>query len=120
MMAPSVLRSRDGGLIALGSGGSARIRTAVATVIAGFATVASTWPRRSPPAVHLDAPGHVQAEHGFTADDLAGLRQDFDVNGGTAPTSSSAVSTRCSGCRTGRCWRWPINVEAVPVAIVEP
>lgn len=81
MMAPSVLRSRDGGLIALGSGGSARIRTAVATVIAGVRDRGVDLAEAvAAPRVHLDAPGHVQAEHGFTADDLAGLRQDFDVN----------------------------------------
>ena len=81
MIAPTILTAPDGTVTALGSGGSARIRTAITTVVARLrfegddlgAAVAA-------PRAHLADDGTVQAEGGMPPAELATLRDVFEVN----------------------------------------
>lgn len=81
MIAPSLLVSPGGTITALGSGGSARIRTALTTVIAKLrfddvdlaAAIAA-------PRCHLADDGTVQAEASLPADQLSRLRHGYRVN----------------------------------------
>jgi gamma-glutamyltranspeptidase/glutathione hydrolase len=80
MMAPSIVEFDDG-LLVLGSGGSARIRSAMGRVIAlltgGDADLAQAI---EAPRVHVDAAGVVQAEPGLRAEELAELADFAPVN----------------------------------------
>ena len=81
MIAPSILVAPDGTQTALGSGGSARIRTAITSVALrlrhrgeDIATAIAA------PRAHLSDDGTVQVEVGMPAEEVAGLRAQFDVN----------------------------------------
>ena len=81
MSAPTVLRAPDGTVTALGSGGSARIRTAVSTVAAllrdrGLSLADAV----AAPRAHQEDSGLVQAEVGIGPSDLALLQARFEVN----------------------------------------
>lgn len=81
MIAPTILSSPDGVVTALGSGGSARIRTAIATVISRIQLLGNDLGAAiSAPRAHLADDGTVQAEGGMTPEDVADLRAIFDVN----------------------------------------
>ncbi|SME89716.1 gamma-glutamyltranspeptidase / glutathione hydrolase [Tistlia consotensis] len=75
MMAPTLARTADGGLLALGSGGSNRLRTAILQVLVNCLghgldpAAAVTAPR-----LHVEN-GTVQVEPGFKAAALAGLAE---------------------------------------------
>lgn len=77
MMAPTLAYSADGGLIALGSGGSNRIRSAIAQVLAHAViagkplSAAVTAPR-----VHVEN-GHIDIEPGFAPAAVATLQKAF-------------------------------------------
>ena len=81
MSAPTVVLAPDGTLTALGSGGSARIRSALAGVIVrlrdGHESLADAI---AGPRVHLEESGVVQAEAGLSVEALAQLREVFEVN----------------------------------------
>jgi gamma-glutamyltranspeptidase/glutathione hydrolase len=81
MMAPSVLLGDDGEVaIALGSGGSKRIRTALLQVISAIVDHGLTVTDAvEAPRLHWDGE-HVQAEPGFSADALAALAARWPVN----------------------------------------
>lgn len=81
MIAPTLLQAPDGTQTALGSGGSARIRTALATVIArvrfgGEPLEDAVTAARS----HLADTGTVQAELGVPEPDLLELERRYPVN----------------------------------------
>ena len=81
MIAPTILTSPSGSVTALGSGGSARIRTAIATVVARLALQGDDLGSAvSAPRAHLADDGTVQAEGGISTVDIAALRAEFDVN----------------------------------------
>ncbi|MDQ1247669.1 MAG: gamma-glutamyltranspeptidase / glutathione hydrolase, partial [Actinomycetota bacterium] len=81
MSAPTILLAPDGTATALGSGGSARIRSAIATVIVRLRDGGESLPEAiAAPRAHLEDSGVVQVEHGLSAESLAQLRQHFDVN----------------------------------------
>lgn len=81
MAAPSLLTDPEGGVVALGSGGSARIRSAITSVILRLSdsgedlASAVTGPR-----AHLEDGGMVQVEPGFSEDEIAELGRGFPVN----------------------------------------
>lgn len=81
MSAPSIFVAPDGSATALGSGGSARIRSALATVMVrlrdGGESLADAI---AGPRVHLEDSGVVQAEAGLSAESLAQLRTRYPVN----------------------------------------
>lgn len=81
MSAPTVLQAPDGTVTALGSGGSARIRTAITTVAGllrdrgyGLADALAA------PRAHQEDSGLVQAEAGIGAAELRSLTERFEVN----------------------------------------
>jgi gamma-glutamyltranspeptidase/glutathione hydrolase len=80
MMAPSILEFDDG-LVVLGTGGSARIRSALARVITlltgGDADLTDSI---EAPRVHVDPDGVVQVEPGLRADEIADLAAFAPVN----------------------------------------
>jgi gamma-glutamyltranspeptidase/glutathione hydrolase len=80
MMAPSIVEFADG-LVVLGTGGSARIRSALARVITlltrGAADLAHAI---EAPRVHVDPDGVVQAEPGLTSAEVAALQEFAQVN----------------------------------------
>jgi len=81
MIAPTLLRTPAGSEIALGSGGSARIRSALATVIARVRFAGEPLDRAVTAArSHLADTGTVQAEFGVPDSDLDALRADYSVN----------------------------------------
>lgn len=81
MSAPSILVAPDGSATALGSGGSARIRSALATVMVrlrdGGESLADAI---AGPRAHLEDSGVVQAEAGLSAESIAQLRTRYPVN----------------------------------------
>ncbi len=81
MAAPSILIAPDGAITALGSGGSARIRSAIAAVVVRLRDGGETLDEAiAGPRAHLEETGVVQAEVGLSAESLAQLRATFDVN----------------------------------------
>lgn len=85
MMAPSLLMSNNTTWMALGSGGSKRIRTALLQVISNAVDFAKT-PRAAVEAPRLHWDGQwVQAEPGFSEAALAALAQRWPVNRWSAP-----------------------------------
>lgn len=81
MIAPTILTSPQGVVTALGSGGSARIRTAIATVVTRLRFLGEDLGTAiSAPRAHLADDGTVQAEGGMAAADVAAMRTQFDVN----------------------------------------
>ena len=81
MIAPSILHAPDGTVTALGSGGSARIRTAITTVACRLRHLSDDLATAiSAPRAHLADDGTVQAEGGMADSDLADLREHFEVN----------------------------------------
>lgn len=81
MMAPSVLELNDGRMIALGSGGSARIRTALLTVIVELTDrQQSLLGAVGASRVHRDEDGIAQIEAGLDAAEVAGLAAAFEIN----------------------------------------
>jgi gamma-glutamyltranspeptidase/glutathione hydrolase len=80
MMAPSIVEFDDG-LVVLGTGGSARIRSALARVItlltAGDADLAHAI---EAPRVHVDPDGVVQVEPGLSTAELTALADFAPVN----------------------------------------
>jgi gamma-glutamyltranspeptidase / glutathione hydrolase len=81
MIAPSVLIAPNGTVTALGSGGSARIRTALTTVIAHLSFTGDDLATAvAAPRAHLADDGTVQAEIGFAQDQLTRLRRQYRVN----------------------------------------
>ena len=81
MSAPTILLAPDGTVTALGTGGSARIRTAVATVIVRLRDGGETLAEAiAGPRAHLEDSGVVQVEHGMSSESLAQLRQHYEVN----------------------------------------
>lgn len=81
MSAPTIVLAPDGTLTALGSGGSARIRSALAAVIVrlrdGRESLADAI---AGPRVHLEDSGVVQVEAGLSVESLAQLREYYEVN----------------------------------------
>ena len=76
-MCPAIVRTADDALIALGSGGSNRIRSAIATVLCALAQqpheiAAST----KAPRMHIEA-GHLDVEAQFPLDVIEGLKTAF-------------------------------------------
>jgi gamma-glutamyltranspeptidase/glutathione hydrolase len=85
MMAPSLLMSNNTTWMALGSGGSKRIRTALLQVISNAVDFAKT-PRAAVEAPRLHWDGQwVQAEPGFSEAALAALAERWPVNRWPAP-----------------------------------
>ncbi len=81
MSAPTILVSPDGVATALGSGGSARIRSALSTVIVRLRDGGESLDQAiAGPRAHLEDSGVVQAEHGLSVESLAQLRAHFEVN----------------------------------------
>lgn len=81
MIAPTILTAPDGTITALGSGGSARIRTAIATVVSRLRYLDEGLAEAiSAPRAHRAEDGTVQAEGGMSAADVTALRTEFDVN----------------------------------------
>lgn len=80
MMAPSLVEFDDG-LVALGSGGSARIRSAMARVITLLTGHDADLARAiEAPRIHVDEAGIVQVEPGLAASALAALAEFAPVN----------------------------------------
>ena len=75
MMAPSLIEA-DGAIVALGSGGSNRIRSAVAAVIANLARGMALEEAIARPRVHVEA-GHLDFEDRFAPDERADLVRHF-------------------------------------------
>lgn len=81
MSAPTILIAPDGTTTALGSGGSARIRSAISTVIVRLRdgdeplNTAIAGPR-----AHQEDSGVVQVEQGLSVESLTQLRQNHTVN----------------------------------------
>ena len=81
MIAPTILTSPQGAVTALGSGGSARIRTAIATVVTRLRFLGEDLGTAiSAPRAHMADDGAVQAEGGMAASDVMAMRAEFDVN----------------------------------------
>lgn len=81
MIAPTILASPQGVVTALGSGGSARIRTAITTVVARMRYLGEDLATAiAAPRAHLADDGYVQAEGGMPIADVTALRAEFDVN----------------------------------------
>lgn len=81
MSAPTILTDSEGGVVALGSGGSARIRSAMTTVILRLSIDgASLVDAVGGPRAHHEDTGVVQVEPGLRADDLSDLRSHYQVN----------------------------------------
>jgi gamma-glutamyltranspeptidase/glutathione hydrolase len=81
MIAPTVLIAPDGTTTALGSGGSARIRSAIATVIVRLRDGAEALDTAiAGPRAHLEDSGVVQVEQGLSAESIVQLRNRFEVN----------------------------------------
>ena len=81
MSAPTILISPEGTTTALGSGGSARIRSALSTVIVRLRDGGEPLQQAiAGPRAHLEDSGVVQAEHGLSAESLAQLRTAYPVN----------------------------------------
>lgn len=81
MMAPTILTSPQGDVTALGSGGSARIRTAITTVVTRLRFLGEDLGAAiSAPRAHLADDGTVQAEGGMPPSHVAAMRTEFDVN----------------------------------------
>jgi gamma-glutamyltranspeptidase/glutathione hydrolase len=80
MMAPTILNTPDGGIVALGSGGSERIRSALLQVIVNVVDRGmSVAEAVAAPRVHLDDTV-VQIEPGFAAATYEALRERYPVN----------------------------------------
>jgi gamma-glutamyltranspeptidase/glutathione hydrolase len=80
MMAPTILNAPDGSVVALGSGGSERIRSALLQVIVNLVDrQMSVGDAVAAPRVHLDA-DVVQIEPGFADATYAALREGYPVN----------------------------------------
>lgn len=80
MMAPTILENRDGSLVALGSGGSERIRSAIVQVIVNLVDHdLSLDAAILAPRVHWDGSA-VQIEPGFAADEVAALAERRSKN----------------------------------------
>lgn len=81
MMAPTIVRAPDGNVaLALGSGGSKRIRTAIAQVVmAVIGHGRAVGDAVEAPRAHWDG-AVVQLEPGFPADAVAAVRARWDVN----------------------------------------
>ena len=81
MMAPSILELPDGRMIALGSGGSARIRSALLTVMVELIDRGrSLRDAVDAPRVHRDEDGVVQIESGLDSEQAAELAARFPTN----------------------------------------
>jgi gamma-glutamyltranspeptidase / glutathione hydrolase len=80
MMAPTILNEPDGSVVALGSGGSERIRSALLQVIVNLVDRGMpVGDAVAAPRVHLDA-DVVQIEPGFADATYAALRKGYPVN----------------------------------------
>jgi gamma-glutamyltranspeptidase/glutathione hydrolase len=81
MMAPTIVRGRDGAVsLALGSGGSKRIRTAIGQVVTAVISHGrDLGDAVSAPRVHWDGEA-VQVEPGFPAEAIEALRARWPVN----------------------------------------
>jgi gamma-glutamyltranspeptidase/glutathione hydrolase len=78
MMSPSVLVKSDGGKIALGSGGSNRIRTAILQVLINIIDFGmSTEKAVDYPRIHFER-GKLDIEPGFEQNAVDQLRKEFD------------------------------------------
>lgn len=81
MSAPSILLAPDSTVTALGTGGSARIRSAISTVVARIREGGESLPAAiAGPRAHLEDSGVVQAELGLTVEALAQMRERYEVN----------------------------------------
>jgi gamma-glutamyltranspeptidase/glutathione hydrolase len=73
MMAPTLITRSDGSLVALGTGGSERIRSALVCVLARLVDGTDLADAVDAPRVHVGGDHQVHIEPGLTAEDLAGL-----------------------------------------------
>ncbi|HHK75274.1 MAG TPA: Gamma-glutamyltranspeptidase, partial [Rhizobiales bacterium] len=101
MMAPSLLRSPDGTLTALGSGGSNRIRSAITQVIARLGQGQDLAGAVEAPRLHLEH-GHLDFEDFFTDEQRASLLAAFPDHRGWKKKNMffggvHAVSCDCQG-----------------------
>ncbi len=80
MMAPSIVLKRDGSEVALGSGGSNRIRTAILQVVMALVDFGfSVEEAVSLPRVHFEG-GLLNIEPGFQSDAVVGLQGVYENN----------------------------------------
>lgn len=81
MMAPSVLRRADGTAVALGSGGSERIRSALTQVLLALLVDGESLAKAVlGPRIHVDGDGIVQIEPGVAPAAVAALAEWWPVN----------------------------------------
>lgn len=87
MMTPCILQGPEGQLVALGSGGSNRIRTAILQLVRNIAGGGmDLLSAVAAPRLHVEA-GRMDIEPGFPAADLAALRaMGFDLHEWPAPS----------------------------------
>jgi len=78
MMAPTLLAWPDGSRIALGTGGSERIRSALVCVLARLVDGTDLADAVDAPRVHVGGDHQVHIEPGLSAEDLAGLERLAD------------------------------------------
>ncbi len=79
MMAPTLMRAPDGALVAMGSGGSNRIRSAILQVAARLAHGQRGLVQAvAAPRLHVEKCGTLSFEHGFSEGEEAALRAAFD------------------------------------------
>ncbi len=78
MMAPSIINQRDGGLVALGSGGSNRIRTAILQTIINMTDFGKPLEEAvCLPRLHFEN-GFLNVEKGFAESELKNLFEHFE------------------------------------------
>jgi gamma-glutamyltranspeptidase/glutathione hydrolase len=75
MMAPTLLAWPDGSRVALGTGGSERIRSALVCVLTRLVDGSDLADAVDAPRVHVGGDHQVHVEPGLTSDDLAGLER---------------------------------------------
>jgi gamma-glutamyltranspeptidase/glutathione hydrolase len=90
MMAPSVLVGGDGSVTALGSGGSERIRTAIARVVHALASGVGLHEAVLAPRMHLDDAGLLHHEPGIDPGELAAAQQVIAGSGPVAQVNAWA------------------------------
>ncbi len=75
MMCPAIARAPDGGSVALGSGGSNRIRSAIMQVLVNLFELGMPLERAvTAPRMHLEG-DHLSMEHGFPDESLSALTE---------------------------------------------
>jgi gamma-glutamyltranspeptidase / glutathione hydrolase len=81
MMAPTIVEEADGGVVALGSGGSERIRSALLAVLVRLLDLGEPLPAAVAAArMHPDGDHSIQVEPGLPGDVLAALRATGTVH----------------------------------------